>query len=250
MSSEPSARPLHKRQGDKPLHLQAEQWVRELIARPEYRDGKLLPDEVSLAKELDISRNTLRAALQRLVAEGMLYRVPGVGTRVAHRQISSKVTAWTSFSNEMKRLGINVEDSEWTLERLPAPATVAQRMGIKDGTPSCCLRRIRGWDNIPAVFAVSWLHPSIMIDGTLPSGTPMYQVIAATSGMRPASSFEEVNAITASTEVAQALQVKKGSAVLLRRRIVKDSSGSIMEYCETFSRPDRYTLVYEEQVPV
>ena len=57
-----------------PLHAQAEELLRELIQRQEYCDGGLLPDEVSLSRRLGISRNTLRAAIGRLVAEGRLER--------------------------------------------------------------------------------------------------------------------------------------------------------------------------------
>jgi GntR family transcriptional regulator len=47
-----------------PLHLQAEELVRKLIADPQFADGKFLPNEVDLAKQLAISRTTLRQALK------------------------------------------------------------------------------------------------------------------------------------------------------------------------------------------
>ena len=47
----------------KPLHQQAEDLLRRMIQQEEYRKGKLLPNEVELSKELNISRNTLRQAI-------------------------------------------------------------------------------------------------------------------------------------------------------------------------------------------
>lgn len=58
----------------KPLHVQAEEMLRELIRDEEYKKGKLLPNEVDLSKELNISRNTLRQAINKLVFEGLLIR--------------------------------------------------------------------------------------------------------------------------------------------------------------------------------
>ncbi|MCH5598944.1 GntR family transcriptional regulator [Niabella ginsengisoli] len=57
-----------------PLHLQAEKLLRDLIKKPEYINGKFLPNEVDLAKQLAISRTTLRQALNKLVYEGLLLR--------------------------------------------------------------------------------------------------------------------------------------------------------------------------------
>jgi len=50
-----------------PLHIQTENLLRELIKDPEYQNGKILPNEVDLAKKLAISRTTLRLAINKLV---------------------------------------------------------------------------------------------------------------------------------------------------------------------------------------
>ena len=55
-----------------PLHAQVENLLRELIASDEYKKGKFLPNEVSFAKQLGISRNTVRQATNKLVYEGLL----------------------------------------------------------------------------------------------------------------------------------------------------------------------------------
>lgn len=60
-----------------------------MIQQEEYRKGKLLPNEVELSKELNISRNTLRQAINRLVFEGLLIRKKGYGTTVAPQNVMS-----------------------------------------------------------------------------------------------------------------------------------------------------------------
>ena len=76
----------------KPLHIQAEEILRQLIESEEYKNGKLLPNEVELSEQLNISRNTLRQAINKLVFEGLLSRKKGVGTEecrtgsVSHRK--------------------------------------------------------------------------------------------------------------------------------------------------------------------
>ena len=69
----------------KPLHVQAEEILRKLIESEEYKNGKFLPNEVDLSERLNISRNTLRQAINKLVFEGLLIRKKGVGTKVGSK---------------------------------------------------------------------------------------------------------------------------------------------------------------------
>src|SRR5215470_16746278 len=89
-----------------PLHLQVEEILRKLIGQPEYQNGKLLPNEVLIAKKLGISRNTVRQATNKLVYERLLIRKKGVGTTVAKNNISTKLNKWTSFTHEMDEKGV------------------------------------------------------------------------------------------------------------------------------------------------
>ena len=70
----------------KPLHVQAEEILRKLIESEEYKNGKFLPNEVDLSERLNISRNTLRQAINKLVFEGLLIRKKGVGTKVCSKR--------------------------------------------------------------------------------------------------------------------------------------------------------------------
>lgn len=67
-----------------PLYLQIEEQLRTIIKGEEYKQGKMLPNEIDLSKQLGISRNTLRQAINNLVNEGLLMRKKGVGTVVVN----------------------------------------------------------------------------------------------------------------------------------------------------------------------
>lgn len=59
--------------------------LRAALLRRRYADGSRLPTEAELAQEYQVSRQTVRRAFHDLVAEGMVYRVPGRGTFAATR---------------------------------------------------------------------------------------------------------------------------------------------------------------------
>ena len=96
----------------KPLHVQAEEVLRKLIESEEYKNGKLLLNEVQLSEQLNISRNTLRQAINKLVFEGLLVRKRRYGTKVVKKGIVGGVKNWLSFSQEMKMLGIEIKNLE------------------------------------------------------------------------------------------------------------------------------------------
>src|SRR5215471_7464342 len=64
-----------------PLHVQIELHLRKLISHPPYSLGALLPDELTLASRLGVSRGTVRNSILELVYQGLLERRKGVGRR-------------------------------------------------------------------------------------------------------------------------------------------------------------------------
>src|SRR3954467_7277274 len=93
-----------------PLRAQVEQLLRRLAIQPDYQDGALLPDEVSLAARLGVSRGTVRSGISKLVFEGVLERKAGIGTRVSNRPLESGIRAWRSFTMEMAAKGITIKN--------------------------------------------------------------------------------------------------------------------------------------------
>src|SRR6201986_4938321 len=93
-----------------PLRAQVEQLLRELIQKPEFQNGGLLPDECKLAIQLGVSRGTVRSGISKLVFEGLLQRKAGVGTRVSNRNVESGIQEWHSFTREMASKGIKVQN--------------------------------------------------------------------------------------------------------------------------------------------
>lgn len=131
---------------NKPLHLQAEEILRNLIDSEEYKNGKFLPNEVELSQTLNISRNTLRQAINKLVFEGLLVRKKGVGTKVAQKGIVGGVKNWLSFSQEMKMLGIEIRNFELHISWKKPSEEICNFFNIDPQNPVKCivLERVRG----------------------------------------------------------------------------------------------------------
>jgi GntR family transcriptional regulator len=225
-----------------PLHAQAEQLLRTLIQREEYRNGGLLPDEVSLSRTLGISRNTLRAAVLRLVADGRLERKAGVGTRVVEPTVKSGVGAWHSFTREMAGKGVKVETYSLNVKWVPVPVEAAQALKIPSKTKVLCLDRVRGWDAQPEVVFRSYFHPRLHLTDKEDFCKPLYELIHEHCSVVADESLEEFTAMPADRQLARLLQVPVGSPLLRRERTVLDTGRKPVEFAVVHYRCDRFRL--------
>ena len=225
-----------------PLHVQAERLLRQLIRQPDYRANGLLPDEVSLSRLLGVSRNTLRAAIGRLVAEGRLERKAGIGTRVTEPKVQSGVGAWLSFTREMAAKGIKVETYSVKAQWLAAPREVAQGLQLRPGAKVLCLDRVRGWDGEPEVHFRSYLHPRLKLPADADFRQPLYELVKEHCSIVADQSQEELAAVAADRRWGRLLGVKVGTPLLRRDRIVLDTGRRPMEFAIVHYRCDRFRL--------
>jgi GntR family transcriptional regulator len=225
-----------------PLHAQAEQLLRQLVLRPEYTQGGLLPDEVSLSRSLGISRNTLRAAIGRLVNEGRLERKAGVGTRVSEPKVLSGIGAWHSFTKEMAAKGVQVETYSVEVKLVQAPVEAAKALQVEAQTEVLRLDRVRGWNGQSEVDFRSYLHPRLRLSRSDDFRRPLYELIRECSSIIPNESLEELSAVPAEKRLARRLGIRVGTPLLRRERTVLDTGRRPVEFALVHYRCDRFCL--------
>jgi GntR family transcriptional regulator len=213
-----------------PLHLQIERMLRKLISSPPYSSGALLPDELTLADRLGVSRGTVRNSILNLVHQGLLERRKGVGTKV----VQSGLVAWASLTGEMRRKGIEIQSFLLEVSEKRASSKVAAALKIPDGTIVQCLEQVRGWDNRRVLQSVSWFHPRLKLTGAEDFGKPLYELLKQETGITPVHALEEFRAIPANAVLARRLRIKKGDPLLLRVRTTVDANDLPIDYAEIY----------------
>jgi GntR family transcriptional regulator len=228
-----------------PLHAQAETLLRKLIAEEEYQNGKLLPNEVELAKILAISRTTLRQAINKLVFEGLLVRKKRTGTKVAQTAVSSKSNNWLSFSQEMKVRGISIKNFELHVTWVYPDEAVANFFEIKTDRKVLKMERVRGKPDEPFVYFASYFHPRVGLTGEEDFKTPLYEMLENEHSTVATLSKEEISAKAADAFIASKLKIATGSPVLFRKRYVFDQGERPMEYNLGYYKADSFVYTVE-----
>lgn len=244
-SSAQSILTLIRSTGGEPLHRQVEARIRQLAVLSEYQNGAFFPDELTIANRFGVSRGTARAALSRLVHEGILERKAGLGTKVARARGQSGIRAWRSFSREMEAKGIKVQNFSTSFSTSPATSEAAIALQIAPGTMVHRLDRLRGWDNRPVLLSCSWLHPRLQLDGKEDFSLPLYNLLEKKCGVIADSAREDFTAIVASAAMAGRLKTRPGTPLLLRHHTVFDANGRPIEYAAVRYVSARFTLTLD-----
>ena len=232
-----------------PLHMQAENLLRKLIETEDYRNGKLLPNEIELSRQLSISRNTLRQAINKLVFEGLLVRKKGVGTKVVRKGVISGVKNWLSFSQEMKFMGIEVRNFELHISRKNMSDEIANffNSASESARKSLVLERVRGKREYPFVYFISYFNPELPLTGEEDFNTPLYELLEKNCGVVVKTSKEEISARLAGDFIAEKLDIKPSDPILIRKRFVSDVNGLPIEYTIGYYRADSFTYTIDAE---
>jgi len=138
-----------------PIYIQIHDKIKEDIEKGVWSIGDRLPSERELALKFDVSRMTLRQAIQTLADEGILERKIGSGTYVARKKVQETMTGTTSFTEIT--LSQNRVPSSRTVSYFVAKPSSSEMEKLQLGPEDSILRmeRIRFADDIPICFEVA-----------------------------------------------------------------------------------------------
>jgi GntR family transcriptional regulator len=228
-----------------PLYLQLKRWIEDAIKRGLINPGDALPSERDLAQRADVSRVTVRKAVQHLVQEGVLIQRHGSGTFVAPpaQRVEQSLSQLTSFTEDMARRGMAVR-AQW-LERglyVPSPEETVI-LGLGAGEQVARISRLRLSEDMPLAIERASLAASVLPDPQAIKDS-LYKHLEH-SGTRPVRAIQRIRAANIAEDDASLLQVPIGSAGLHIERISYLATGRVIEFTRSIYRGDTYDFVAE-----
>ncbi|WP_236794376.1 GntR family transcriptional regulator [Amycolatopsis sp. GM8] len=214
--------------------------IRELIASS-LSPHDALPSERELMEIYHVSRMTVRAAIARLIDEGLVYNIHGSGTYVGSRDIFSKSPKLTSFTEDMTSRGFRASSRVLAAYVSEADEELARRLAIPTGSPCTVLRRLRLADEKPIAIEEAYLPTSILDLDRLRLGESLYAQLAE-DGHEIIRSEQEIKAIELDDDQCALLEVPDGSAALCVLRVSSSHQGRLIEFACDIYRADRYSF--------
>ncbi len=228
-----------------PRYLQLRMRIADAIETGILPAGSALPSEREIAALTDLSRVTVRKAIQVLVEGGVVVQRQGSGSFVTENglRIQQSLSHLTSFTEEMKHRGMSVT-STW-LERsvcLPTPEEIAA-LSLVDGVSVARIARLRSADGRPMAIERASL-PTDILPNPMVVENSLYEVLER-DGNRPVRAVQKISAINLPAQEASLLGVPEGDAGLRIQRVSYLASDRVVEFTISIFRGDAYDFVAE-----
>ncbi len=226
-----------------PRYLQVADELRAGIAEGRFPEGAQLPTESVLCEQYGVSRFTVREALRRLQAEGLIRRRRGSGTIVdtggqVLRQPLSDVAellqyaAGSEFQFTINGMTIMGESQAQELG-VPAGSRWVYLSGIRTTTPG----------GTPVALTDVFIDPALEphVVGLKPGRQTLFEQLSAAAGFRIARVEQDIRAMAAGGREAAALAIPRRAPVLRIVRVYRDESGRIVEISVSAHPGERFT---------
>jgi GntR family transcriptional regulator len=202
--------------------------------------GQRLPSEPELAKQLGVSRATLREAMRSFETQGLIRRRQGSGTFVVGKMqvLDSGLEVLESLETLAKRLGLEVSVSDLNIEPLAADEEHAKLLDVPVGEALTRVRRVIRTDHRPVAYLVDVLPEAILRSKDLPAdfhGSVLDLLLGRGDAL--ASSRANVSAIGATAEVAKAIEIQRGDVLLHFNSQLFSAEGKIVDYSLSYFIP-------------
>ncbi|MBA0052515.1 GntR family transcriptional regulator [Streptomyces sp. AJS327] len=201
-----------------------------------------LPTERDLAARHQVSRSTVRQALDALVEAGAVYRVHGAGTFVASTTISKSLTL-TSFTEDMQARGLVPGTRLLAADERAAGRQIAEQLRLDPADPVVRLVRLRFADERPMCLETVHL-PAALVPGLLDRdlARSLYRVLRRDYALRMVHAEQTWRAVALDEGSSVLLGVPTGSPAFRVSRVSTDERGRPQEATLGLYRADRYDI--------
>ncbi|SCY44164.1 GntR family transcriptional regulator [Alkaliphilus peptidifermentans] len=224
-----------------PLYYQLMDLLIEQIENGELKQGDKLLSERELCEQYDISRSTVRLAIQELEREGYIYKQHGIGTFVSNEKFKQDLLRFYSFTEEMKKIGKVPLSKVIDFEIIHCDNRIARKMNTNMGEKMYKFRRLRLANNEPMMIETSYVpfdrFPGITGDDL--ENQAMYDIFIHKFNASFTMAEETFKPVVTNEEEAAYLQIDTSVPSLMIERTTYEED-HIIEYTVGIARGDRF----------
>ncbi len=207
----------------------------------ETQAGERLPAEPELARQLGVSRATLREAMRTFEGQGLIRRRQGVGTFVVgHSQIiDTGLEVLESLEVLASKIGLQISMGELRVKQVEANQEQALALEVEPCTPVLKVSRVLAADSRPVAFLVDVLPTDIFPGETLQESFTgsVLDLLLRRGEPDLASSLTEIQAVPATSNIARALEIQRGDVLLMLTARLFSTTGRVVDYSFSYFLP-------------
>ncbi len=251
-----------------PYYLQIKEIIRKRITDHRYPPGAPLPSESKLSLEFQVTRTTVRKALEELKREGRIHTERGKGSVVAHPKIDQSLLRFYRFGREIGFTGASASSRLIEIKAVTCPPSVARILteegknpenvsDTQEVVPMRCISfnrvysvaRLRFVQDIPLILEFAYipcaLAPNLEQQAQDMTEDSLYNILETKYAVRIGKAKEYLQPKTANEYEAELLHIQPGAAIFETERITMDTTGQIIEVRRSSIRGDKFRFTTE-----
>lgn len=235
-------RTIRKRNSALPIYHRLYVLICEGIKDGRYPPGELLPPEKTLAERYEVSRVSVRKALQHLVEDGLVSKRHGQGNIVVFgAQDAASENRVTGLIANLVAQGVTFEAKTLFWGRVVPGKLVYEKLGVSIGSQCFLIRRVRSLNRMPVSYASIYL-PEHVGAGIKRRGASKRLILQMLDDTPYAVDHTEysLTATLADGEVADSLGLAVGSPVLRMLGVAYTADDEPVYFQDSLYHPDRY----------
>jgi GntR family transcriptional regulator len=207
--------------------------------------GQRLVSEPQLAKQMGVSRATLREAMRTFETQGLIRRRQGSGTFVVGKVpvIEAGLEVLESLETMARRMNLKITVSDLSIDQMEAAKEMIIGLDVPAGTRLTRVRRVMRADSRPVAYLIDIVPEEILKPEDLPqqfNGSVLDYLLS--SSVDPQVSRANISATNAPADVAKALEIQRGDVLLHFASQLYDADGKVVDYSESYFIPGYFNF--------
>ncbi|MBP2077227.1 GntR family transcriptional regulator [Oceanobacillus polygoni] len=229
------------------LHAYIKEELLNRIKSNEYKKGEKIPPELELCKDFDVSRTTVRTALNQLTLEGYLVRQQGKGTFVADQKVKQTLSQTVKrYSDQIAVQGKKAEITLIDIHVVPANEILQQSLDVSINDPIQRIERVRKANGEPTQYEIAYIPWDIAPGITKEHAeTSLYASLKEKFHVHIAKTTEQIEITLADERSCMHLGCEVGTPCFYIETIAEDDKGKKVEFSRSFFRGDKTNFMIE-----
>ncbi|TYP92151.1 transcriptional regulator, GntR family [Fodinibius salinus] len=230
-----------------PLHKQISDWLKQEIESGALTEDEKLPSENELAQKFDVSRVTVRRALQTLENEQLIYRCQGLGSFVTDQRTHQSFSILNDFTEELAGSGMKASSKVLSFEHenIEGRNNLISYLDIDSQQVALKIERIRLGDSSPIAYDITWMPMFYgqLIEGYELKDTTIFKILEDEFDIPIKRGCYRIEATVADDKLAEHLKVEPQTPLLQINRISYTIGDKPVYFQKRYYRNDK--MVFE-----
>ena len=216
--------------------------------------GEKLPPEPELARQMGVSRSTLREAMRTFEMQGLIIRRQGAGTFVVNKSelFDTGLEVLESLETIADRMGLEVSMGELEIEALSADAELADALGVQLGTKLLSVTRVINAKGVPIAYLRDILPRDMLSQQDLDerfTGSVL-DLLIKRGDPQLEQSRTKIRAVAARSKEAHALQIQQGDVLLMLEANLVTKTGNVVDHSYSYLLPGYFRLHVNRKIGI